>query len=245
MRNDRSDLLRVGIAALAICAARPAWAQAKDASDYFGSGPQLQLAEAAAAGRLPQIKQAIAAGAKVNAPGQEGMTVLIWAMANESKRGVLALLKAGADANAQTEAGDSAMVYAAMNEDAGYLDALLKQGGNPNLVDPHTSQTVIYESIRRQRLKHALLLIAAHADLNFQDRNGETPLIAAAAAGQFRIVHAMLEAGANAALKDNGGHTVLYHVMRNEVSADSDEFDWRKKVIAWLQAKGVGPGDDQ
>ncbi len=228
---------------LAIGAARSAWAQAKDASDYFASGPQLELAEAAAAGRLPQIKQALAAGAKVNAPGQEGMTVLIWAMANENRRGVLALLKAGADANAQTENGDSAMAYAAMNDDAAYLEALLKQGGNPNLVDPHTSETVIFESIRRQRQKHILLLIAAHADLNFQDRNGTTPPMAAAAAGQFRVVHAMLEAGANAALKDNGGHTVAYHAARSEVGPDSDEFSWRKKVLAWLQAKGIGPGD--
>ena len=244
MKRALGGMLRVGVAVLALGGARPASGQAKDAGDYFGTGPQRDLAEAAAAGRLPQIKQALAAGAKIDAQGQDGMTVLIWAMANENKRGVQALLKAGANPNLQTVDGDSAMGYAAMNDDAGYLDALLKSGGNPNLVNPNTSETVIFESIRRSLLKQVQLLIAAHADLNCRDRNGATPVLAAASAGQCKLVHAMLAAGADPTVKDDAGHTVLYYVMRNEAEPGSDESGWRTKVIALLQAKGVTAGGD-
>lgn len=223
---------------LSACGASTNYAKTMKAKDYFESTPQLALAEAAAKGQVDKIRQILAEGGDINAQGKEGMTALIWAFVNENKKGVQALLEAGANPNVQMVNGDSAMGYAAMHEDTWYLDAVLKHGGNPDLVDPNTGNTPIYESIGRLRPKHVQMLIAAGADLDCQNRDGVTPMIAAVTINQYEMMYAMLQAGAKPELKNKYGNTILYFIRDNRISPKSEGFKWRAKVIELLKVKG-------
>jgi ankyrin repeat protein len=136
--------------------------------------------------------------------------------------------------------GDSAVGYAAMHEDKWYLETILKHGGNPNLVDPNTGEPPIYESIGRLRREHVQILIAGGADLNFQNRDGVTPMMAAVTINQYEMVYEMLEAGANPELKNKYGNSILYFIHDNRISPKSENFKWRAKVIEFLEANGIG-----
>ena len=75
------------------------------------------------------------------------------------------------------------------------------------------------DAVSRKRAVHfaaelgdeALLevLISARANLNAQDRRGRTPLILAAMKGYHKVVRALMSNGANPALTDRDGNTVL------------------------------------
>jgi ankyrin repeat protein len=240
MRANLTKLLHLCAALwLTACGASLNYATTMKANDFFESKPLLALAEAAANGQVDKIKQLLAEGADLNVQGKEGMTVLFWALVNENKKGFQSLLEAGANPNVQMANGDSAMSYAAMHEDTWYLETVLKHGGNPNLVDPTTGETPIYESIRRLRAKHVRMLIGAGANLNFQNKDGYTPVVTAANGNQYDLVYAMLEAGADPGVKDRWGFTVLYPIRDNRISSKSELFKWRAKVIEFLKAKGI------
>lgn len=55
------------------------------------------------------------------------------------------------------------------------------------------------------------LLLAAGAKLDLQAESGRTALMSAASAGHVEIVRALLDAGANANLKDIDGKSALDH----------------------------------
>ena len=53
------------------------------------------------------------------------------------------------------------------------------------------------------------------ADMEFQDRNGQTGLILAATRGYRDMVELLLKRGANPMLSDKGGRTALYWALAN------------------------------
>jgi len=229
-------------------------AKSMQANDYFEVKPQLALAEAAASGNTEKLKQLLVEGVQVDGRGKEGMTALIWAILQQNKKGFQYLLENGADPNIQMTdsnlaasdltAGNSAMSFAAMHEDPWYLEIVLKHGGNPNLVNPINGLTPIFECIMRStrsssRLMHVKMLIAAGANLNFQGKNGETPIIAGATTSSYDLVYAMLEGGADPAIKDKWGYTVLSEIRAIHTDPASEQYKWRNKTIDFLKAKGI------
>jgi ankyrin repeat protein len=194
---------------------------------YFEPGPQRELAEAAAKGRTDQIDKLLSQGAQINFQGKEGMTALTWTIIHQNKKGYEHLLEKGANPNLQmtrsvmTEDGftdgNSAMSFSAMHEDPWYLDVTLKHGGNPNLVNPVKQEPVIFQCIMlldnrrpRPRLEQFKMLIAAGANLNARDKNGNTPMMIAAGARRFDIVYLMLQEGADPRQKSKNGIPLLF-----------------------------------
>lgn len=239
---------------LALAGAACMHAKSMKAADYFESGPQRALAEAAAKGRIEVIDDLLQQGAKVNFQGKEGMTALIWAFLQENKKGYEHLLDKGADPNLQmTEStltsdgltdGSSAMSLAAMHEDPWYLEGTLKHGGNPNIVNPVKSVTPVFQCImlydkNHPRLEQLKLLIGAGANLNAQDRDGSTPMRLAAIANRYDLVYVMLAAGADPTIKTKAGTTVVSTIKRIRTDPKSELYQWRAKVIDLLKAKGI------
>ena len=219
---------------------------------YFTSENQIALAEAAVNGQTDKIQQLLSAGTPINAQGKDGMTALIWALMHNGKLGFQYLLEHGADPDLQLTAtdpsldpytmGNSAISIAAQVKDPFYLEIVLKHGGNPNLVNLQTTLTPIDDSIQSRLPEQAKMLIAVGANLNFQDRNGETPLVIAAMANSYDIVYALLEAGADPTIKNKWGNTIVYFIERSRTAPATEDYQWRSKTIDLLQAKGIEVG---
>jgi ankyrin repeat protein len=227
------------------------------ASDYFQTKPQLDLAIAAQKGQTNKIDVLLKSGADVNAKGKYGMTVLFWCLLQQNKNGFEFLLEHGADTNVQMDtnapvleeelglAGTSVMELVPQKTDTWYLDQVLKHGGNPNLINPVSKETPIYgvmPSIRQENLKNMEMLIAAGAQVNFQDgRGGYTPLMNAAMSIRYDMAYALLEAGADPTLKDNHGHTIVRFININGPHLDQKGwvYPWYLKVMDVLKSKGM------
>jgi ankyrin repeat protein len=214
------------------------------ASDYFADTEVRDLARAASDGDTAGVGRLIANGVGVNSRGKGGVTPLNWALARQSKDGVLCLLQHGANPNLQMDDGTSAVSYAAMHEDIWYLKTVLEHGGDPNLENKIRSFTPICYSITssdvaKPRLEQVKLLIRAGANLNWQDRNGETPLSVAADANRYDMVYLMLEAGADPTIKSTWDTTIVTEINTIQTDPNSDLYRWRAKVIALLKAKEI------
>ena len=183
------------------------------------------------------------------------MTALIWALIYGGKSGYANLLERGADANLQlgkvgldqvgvTE-GSSAMSLAARHEDNEYLKLTLTHGGDPNLLNPVRLTTPIFDaiSLADRRLgnpstTNPLMLAVAGADLDAQDANGYTPLMRAAIANRYDIVRALLDAGADPAIKAGDGNSLAELIVTIRTSPKNEMIKWRDKVVARLKRNG-------
>ena len=232
-------------------------AGAPKASDYFLTKPQLDLAIAAEKGKTNKMDALLRAGADVNARSKYGMTVLFWCLLQQNKNAFEFLLEHGADPNVQMDtnaptleetlglAGTSVMDVAPRKTDVWYLDQVLKHGGNPNLVNPVSKRTPIYWvmlSIRQENLKNMEILLAAGAQVNFQDgQRGYTPLMFAALSSRYDMAYTLLEAGADPAIKDFHGDTIVRIANMNGPHLDQKgwRYPWYLKVMDVLKSKGM------
>jgi ankyrin repeat protein len=75
----------------------------------------------------------------------------------------------------------------------------------------------------------AFALIEAGYDVNYSDRDGITPLMAATEKGDTKLVRILLECGAHAMEKDKRGRTALDRVRDPEMQ---NVFRWHGNVSA-------------
>jgi ankyrin repeat protein len=222
-----------------------------DVHEYFSNTEVATLAQAAATGRTGVIAQLLSAGVDLNARGKDNMTPVIWALLNQDKEGFECLLQHGANPNLQLSdgtsalakelpfAGNSAMSLAAQHQDIWYLDTVLKYGGDVNLVNPFRGFTPIYASMEARRTLNAKRLINAGANLDYQDREGITPLIFAAMCNEYDVAYEMLKHGADPTIENKWGNTIVYFIKRSEGRTTPDASAWRDKVAALLRDKGI------
>lgn len=238
-----TKLLLLGAFLLASCQAIGEPSSKMKASDLFSSARETALAEAAARGQTSRLKELSDQGVDVNARGKDGVTPLMWALVQGSKPGFKYLLEHGANPNLQTAQGDSVMRLGAMHEDSEYLALALKNKGDPNLVDPETGKTPIFSGMDSLRPKNIHLLIEAGAKLDFLDLTGNTPMMRAAGVNRYDFVHTFLKAGADPAIENNWGNTVVYFIKnslaKNTINPKHELYQWRAKVIELLKEKGI------
>jgi len=220
------------------------------AEEYFSSGLQLQLVEAAAKGDIARIDEAVLRGAKVNAIGKEQMTPLMWSLVKRSEVGYSRLLEQGADPNFLTRSsskydqGRSVMMIAAICESPEFLRLALNHRGNPNAPSWVPSQTIIFEAVDNKRLDNIKMIHGYGGDLNKRDRRGVTPIIEATYASNYDVVYELLLLGANPSIKNNSGGDVPAILQKYQDRAafafgDSRQKVWYSKVVAELQRRGL------
>ncbi len=100
------------------------------------------LTVAACKGQVKDMQNLMRGGANVNAVGDEGITPLIWAVACQNKRGVMALLKAGAVPNLYAR-GRSVMFTAPTFPSGEIVQMLIDHGGDVNTYDHKGSFTAL------------------------------------------------------------------------------------------------------
>lgn len=118
------------------------------------------------------------------------------------------LLEAGLDVNMAVEQSVGMVSFAVM--EPRILKQLLNYGLNPNVFDKR-GQPILITSVGgfNANLEITQLLIRAGADLNIEDPQGRTPLIAAVEAGNIKALKLLLEAGANVNARTKKGLTAV------------------------------------
>jgi ankyrin repeat protein len=152
------------------------------------------------------------AGADVTARDETGNTA--FALTGDTEIAQI-LLHAGADINAQDDYGTTALMRAAGNGNLDIVKFLLQAGAEVNTRDNHGETALMYtlthevfelskippetiESTAQEIVVVIQELIAAGADVNAKDNDGETALMKAAQEGKGLevIANALIEAGA-------------------------------------------------
>jgi ankyrin repeat protein len=147
-------------------------------------------------------------GADYMHPEFDGCTPFHYALLNEERGTVKAMLARGADANAEGCFG-RALQLAASKQSIPMLKDLLDAGADPNLPDS-LGETAIFNAMEHANPKVIRLLLDHGAELDAQDRDGNSALHQAAIAGKALSTTRALEFHANPNLKNLAGETPLH-----------------------------------
>lgn len=211
------------------------------------SGPELELAQAAAAGRGNEVERLVRhAHADANAVSPGGLPLLAWPVLHGNAAGVAALLEAGADPNRAVPAVGTVMVWAAKAESPEVLRAFLERGGRADASDLDRQPLTRIAALAGQ-WDNVKLLIEHGADID-APAHGDT-LLTYYSRGQFDKTHWLLERGADpthrleSATKPEriGAQTVVENVYWWPV--DGGKFpqlaQWQQRCQQLLAARGL------
>jgi ankyrin repeat protein len=156
-----------------------------------------RLLQAAQKSNAAQVREALAAGADVNARASDGSTALLYAAHFGDASTVQALLAAKADPDLTNRYGVGPMHEAAQRADAALLRAFLGAGATVDLALPQ-GETPLMIASRTSGLDAVRLLIERGANVNVVEQwQGQTPLMYAAAHDRGDVAAALIAAGAD------------------------------------------------
>ena len=167
-----------------------------------------KLLNAAKAGDLVQVKALVDAGeAEINVIDSFQTTPLMMAVDNRHLAVAEYLLQHGADIHLDNKYGYTPLMQAVMRNDPNMVKLLLDKGARIDQKNFYTELTPLMMAVDNGALEIVELLLAHGAALNQQDGRGRSALMHATAAHQAKIAQALIQAGADATLKDKQGRT--------------------------------------
>ena len=165
--------------------------------DDHWTGANAQLAKAAARGDASGIRDAIRAGADVNAVSAEGMPMILWPALGGSLEGFAALLDAGANAEAAFDGDAIATEMLVRLEDQRFLGEALARGADPNAVGSNT-EPLIWKAHFADRWDAIQTLIESGADVDaFNHGEHGATLLANYSRGAYDKAIWLMKRGAN------------------------------------------------
>lgn len=146
-------------------------------------------------GNLKILQLLIDNNANLDDVDEENFSALIYALKNNHRDVVLHLLSSGAKI-------DPNMTYKwKSTNDSENEEGEISSKSNKEMEE----HDLVYEAIVNSDFELASLLISAGAQVNYQDKEGVTPLIHAAYSGDLEIVKKLIEYNADLNLSDNEG----------------------------------------
>lgn len=216
-----------------------------DAAGTFFPDPKVAaLARALEHDDWAAADKALRNGADVNAVGQDNMTLPMWSMYIIDKKAFEWLFTHGANPNLNLGPDRCIMYWVARAEETDWLRIMLAHKANPNLLYKNSigvTETPLMATTLERRLANLKMLIAAGADVNYQEPKsdgGGTAAIAAADFGWFEGTYVLLEAGADFRPRTSGGADLAYLVAERNFSSDLKN-PFREKVLQLLRARGA------
>jgi hypothetical protein len=219
----------------------------KSPETYFQQ-PELTAARAIYRGDAVALREALRTpGLRLAYTSPQGMTLLIFALANRQAECTQVLLQAGADPNQRTLMDGRSPVQpvalAAGWEDSRLLTMLLDAGGSPNSImhdGVGGNEPAVFSAIHGRQFANMRLLLDRGADLNGVNDLGYTPVLMLATFNQFEQVAYLIERGADFNKPAHSGNTVAFLVQDREFKDHSSEaYQWQQRVRALLEARGV------
>jgi ankyrin repeat protein len=215
----------------------------KEVRDEF-SDPQTQrLAQTLLDDNGAKVTELVHRGADVNAVDTDGRSMLECAVWKDKHSAFEALLNAGADTGHRDKAGETVLHYAGESENPVYVTELLARHLDPN-VETSDHRTPLMLTILSKNGAAMRALIAAVANLEVAESNGDTALIIAAETNSFDQVIELLRAGANPMATHNiqGKPGMTFQVFLNMTPENVLSADGKRKkaeIRAWLEAHHV------
>ncbi|RZF64516.1 ankyrin repeat domain-containing protein [Sphingomonas populi] len=155
------------------------------------------LAICARFGPADAVARMLAAGAAPDTPDARGQTPLMWAASVGRTEAIAALLKAGADANRISKGDFTPLFFAIKSGIPAATAALLAAGAKADYRGPENT-SALQLALYQHSYGAAALLVPYGFDLAARDREGKTPLDAAAEGGDATLVKLLLARGADA-----------------------------------------------
>jgi len=192
------NILRAVILVLLALLALPLHA---DPNDY-------KLLNAAKSGDIAQVKALMDAGnVDANVIDSFQNSPLMMAVDNKHLHVAEYLLQHGADIHLDNKYGYTPLMQAVMRNDAKMVNLLLDKGAKIDQKNFYTELTPLMMAVDNGSMELVELLMARQANLNLQDGRGRSALMHASAARQAKIAQRLMQAGADAKLKDKQGRT--------------------------------------
>lgn len=208
-------------------------------NDAFSSPELAPLSDAVARGDAAEIRRQLER-VDADAPGSDGSTLLLAAIASGQLASVEALLQGGADPNRPGPRGDTAVHAAAFSGKPELLRLVLEHGGDVDARNPQTGTTPLVQALLSPRADQYRVLLDAGADPDIADRNGDTPLHVAARTNNGSAILALLGKGASPLAKNSGGASFQSYYFGDHRAILNDlALAERKAVVDWLKANGV------
>jgi ankyrin repeat protein len=209
--------------------------QLKSPQSPFGA--QLQpLADAVASGNLPAIA-ALATPASLAQTGQDGVTLLEWAIWNQQADALSALLAAGADPAAIGMDAETVAHLAASVDDPRYLQILIAHAAPVDQPGARAGRTPLFAAVQGRRAVQVTLLLDAGADINRADSMGDTPVHVAAQVNDAACVLLLLQRGADPTARNRRGATFTDALMAgSDARLSAQGRSERQAVRDWLTA---------
>ncbi len=196
-----------------------------NAVDPLGRTP---LVAASRSGNAAVVQALLADGADPRA-APDAHSALEWGAERGHVEVVRLLLRASAGPGAEGQHAESAL-FMAVNRDhepggddtahAEVVELLLRHGVAPDARDFVVDATPLMRAGQLRREQTARVLVAAGADVNARDNEGETVLMYAAEGGHTGIIGLLLEAGADVKARAPTGQTALgWAISRGGIDA--------------------------
>ncbi|KAI1098382.1 ankyrin repeat-containing domain protein [Jackrogersella minutella] len=161
----------------------------------------------------------VIAGAKLQAPDENGRTPLTRAVMNEMPDSLISLmLESKVSVNAKDKQRNTALHHAAMKDpldDMGNIDTikvLLAYGANQSLKNKR-GRMPLHEAVSLMCIGRSRELLDYGADLDMADNNGWTPVFGAVTQGNAALTKLLCDRGAIVDKKDKSGQTVLHYAI--------------------------------
>jgi uncharacterized protein len=210
-----------------------------DVHEVFSDSRVVELAEAIADNDAKRV-HVLAKSTDLRTHGDKNVTLLEWAIVNQSKRAFEALLEEGADPTLPGIDNSTAAHMAAMVNDPYYLRVLLERGLDPNLQDQRIREPLLSASLMGGREEQFDALLAAGASPNVSDSMGDTPLHVAAQVNDATHVLRLLEAGGHPDALNKQNSTFQWYLFQApEHLLNERGRKERASVREWLIAHDV------
>lgn len=179
-----------------------------------------RLLAASAAGDLEAVRDAISAGAALEARDARGRSPLLLAVTEDHVDVAVLLIKCGADPDAVDDQSDTPWLVTGVTGSVAMLEVLLPAGPDLARRNRYGGVSVIPAS-ERGHVEYVRRVVQTEIDVNHVNDLGWTALLEAVILGDGslpyqEIVTTLLAAGADASITDNDGVTALEHAQRKE-----------------------------
>lgn len=150
-------------------------------------------------------------GCNVNLQNKIGHTALHHAIWCDHKKVTEMLLKYGADPKIKNVSGENSLLFAVAADNLEVTKMLLECGANPNDIDDLGRTPLHVAAISKQ--DEIIRLILSYVQYVDDIRYGMSPLHIAVGTGNETIAAILLDAGADARIRDRHGFSVLQYVI--------------------------------